>query len=122
MADTETITETLGALLTTYHRIWKEMRSGGKKAQKAIDKLVTCLEETCLLQTRKAQGSTDEFLDKEGFPYVLGHFIKKELFNDLWSVDTTGTLGNDKKKYLDTKETSINKTRYVNINYLTRTA
>lgn len=79
----------------TYQRIWKEM-SGGKKAQESTDKLLTCLKETRLLQTQKAQGSTHEFLGK-GVPYVRVHFLKKEVFDDLWFMDTKGTLGNDKK-------------------------
>lgn len=52
--------------------------------------------------------STDEFLDKEGPPYELVHFVKKELCDDLWSLGITGPLGNDKKKFLETKEPSIN--------------
>lgn len=79
----------------TYQRIWKE-KSGGKKAQESTDKLLTCLKETRLLQTQKAQGSTHEFLNK-GVPYVRVHFLKKELFDDLWFMDTKGALGNDKK-------------------------
>lgn len=41
------------------------------KRQKATDKLVTCLKESGLYQTKTAQLATDEFLDKEDFPYVL---------------------------------------------------